>query len=210
MPISDAADEAAYRAAIRDFVDCHVPARGTLGVVQAYRAVQAFPYRSVADRRPLTALRNMEGACTAKHLVLRDVLRAIGETAVVEIVEGDFASGLPVHDSMDPALQAMIREGGVTDMHCRVRLGDPKRVPCSTSTPPFRRRSCASALPSIATGGAMATRRRRSRVSPYARGRRMCWPRRSGCCRIWMKTPPRERKEFLRLLTEWLAGVDMH
>ncbi len=210
MPTSETADEAAYRAAIRDFVDCHVPARGTLGVVQAYRAVQAFPYRSVADRRPLTALRNKEGACTAKHMVLRDVLRAIGETAVVEIVEGDFASGLPVHDSMGPALQAMIRDGGVIDMHCRVRLDDPKTGSVrhlDATFPPALVRfgftvdrdwwgdgDTAQAIPKVTV--------RSEEEDVLGEKERLL-------SHLDQDTTAR-RKEFLRLLTEWLAGIDMH
>lgn len=120
MPISEEAD---YADALDAFRAKHVPSRGTAGVVEAYRAVQAMPYRSVADRRPVTALRNHEGACTAKHLILRDLLRAIGEEATTEIIEGDFASGIPVVDTMTEELVAMIREGGVIDLHCRVRLG---------------------------------------------------------------------------------------
>jgi hypothetical protein len=81
-----------------------------------------MPYFSGPDRTPLAALRSGRGACTAKHIILRDVLRRIGARAEVEIVEGDFASGIPLQSTQSPALQAMIRQGGITDFHCRVRL----------------------------------------------------------------------------------------
>ena len=123
MPISE---DHAYTQALDAFLRAQVTKPGNAGVVQAYRAVQAMPYRSVADRRPITALKSGVGACTAKHIILRDLLRRLGEDASVEIVEGDFASGIPVHDSMSPELQAALREGGVTDLHCRVRLAGPE------------------------------------------------------------------------------------
>lgn len=108
-----------YAEALDAFLAAHVASGG---VVAAYRAVQAMPYFSGPDRTPLAALRTGRGACTAKHLVLRDALRRMGQAAVVEIVEGDFASGIPLHLSMPAELQEMVRAGGVVDFHCRVRL----------------------------------------------------------------------------------------
>lgn len=101
-------------------------ARHRLGpgdVVAAFHAVRSLPYRSGPDRTPLAALREGRGACTAKHLVLRDLLRDLGEEAAVELVEGRFGAGMPVHADMPQELQGMIRDGGVPDLHARVRLG---------------------------------------------------------------------------------------
>lgn len=128
MPISDlsaARNDALprYDRALDGFVAAHVSKPGLAGIVQAYRAVQAMPYFSGPDRTPEAALRDGRGACTAKHLVLRDVLGRMGVPAVVEIVEGDFATAVPQHLSMPGALLAMVRAGGVMDFHCRVRLG---------------------------------------------------------------------------------------
>lgn len=92
-------------------------------VVRTYHAVRDLPYRSGADRTPETALLNRQGACTAKHLILRDLLREQGVEAVVELVEGDFTAGLSPTQDMPPALAKMVSEGGVRDMHCRVRIG---------------------------------------------------------------------------------------
>jgi len=123
MPISDNLSlQATYAAALDGFVAAYVPARGMGGLLQSYAAVRQMPYFSGPDRTPLAALRSGRGACTAKHIILRDVLRKIGARAEVEIVEGDFASGIPLHATQSPALQAMIHQGGVTDFHCRVRL----------------------------------------------------------------------------------------
>lgn len=123
MPISDdLAADAAYQAQLDRFVAVKVADRGKGGILQSYAAVRDMPYFSGPDRSPLAALRSGRGACTAKHIILRDVLRRVGERAEVEIVEGDFALNIPTHPTQSADLQAMIRQGGVTDFHCRVRL----------------------------------------------------------------------------------------
>ena len=103
MPISDAQTTSEYSVALTAFIAEQVPARGAGGVLQAYNAVRQMPYFSGADRTPLAALRSGRGACTAKHIILRDALRATGRRA-------DLAD--------------MIRRGGVIDYHCRVVLRD--------------------------------------------------------------------------------------
>ena len=122
MHISDTLTPPGYPSALLAFVARHIPARGAGGALQAYAAVQQMPYFSGPDRTPLAALRDGRGACTAKHIILRDALRAIGQRADVEVVTGDFAAAIPVHASQDTALAQMIRQGGVTDFHCRVVL----------------------------------------------------------------------------------------
>jgi hypothetical protein len=93
--------------------------------VVLFHAVRAMPYYSGLDRTPLAALQSGRGACTAKHLILRDALRRAGHRAEVELVEGDFAGAIPDHPSMPDALRDEIRQGGITDYHCRVRLTTP-------------------------------------------------------------------------------------
>ena len=127
MPISDrTAAVADYPAELERFFVENVSARGTAGVLEAYTAVRRLAYFSGPDRTPLAALRSGCGACTAKHIILRDLLRRIGMRADVEIVEGDFAAAIPLHASQPADLQDMIRQRGVTDFHCRVRLQRPK------------------------------------------------------------------------------------
>ena len=127
MPISDRmADDADYNAELDRFFLELVPARGKAGVLQAYIAVRQMAYFSGPDRTPLAALQAGRGACTAKHIILRDLLRRIGMRADVEIVEGDFAAAIPLHASQPDDLQDMIRQRGVTDFHCRVRLARPE------------------------------------------------------------------------------------
>ena len=65
-------------------------------------------------------MRTGRGACTAKHILLRDLLRRQGEVAEVVLVSGDFADGIPQAASMPAPLHAMIRDAGVADFHCYV------------------------------------------------------------------------------------------
>lgn len=122
MHISDAPATSDYSRALAGFIAGRIPSRGAGGMLQAYTAVQQMPYFSGADRTPLAALRDGRGACTAKHIILRDVFRVTGQRADVELVRGDFAAAIPLHPSQSPELAAMIRQGGVTDFHCRVVL----------------------------------------------------------------------------------------
>lgn len=120
MHTFEALTQPGYPEALQAFLASHIPARGVGGALQAYVAVQQMPYFSGTDRTPIAALRDGRGACTAKHIILRDALRAIGQRADVEVVKGDFAAAIPLHASQDTALAQMIRQGGVTDFHCRV------------------------------------------------------------------------------------------
>jgi len=127
MPISDCTiGDKDYWQELDRFGTKNLSATGEAGVVQAYAAVQRIPYFSGSDRTPLAALRSGRGACTAKHIILRDLLRSIGVRADVEIVEGDFAAGIPLHPTQPFELQEMIRQRGVTDFHCRVRIALPE------------------------------------------------------------------------------------
>lgn len=123
MPTSEVAardDYAEARAAFR-------AAHAGDGVVAAFHAVRNLAYFSGPDRTPLAALRSGRGACTAKHILLRDLLRDLGREAEVEFVACDFARALPVHGTMPADLRAAIAAGGVRDVHCWVRLKDGDR-----------------------------------------------------------------------------------
>ncbi|MCF8481995.1 MAG: hypothetical protein K9H25_16340 [Rhodospirillum sp.] len=115
----------AYHRELRTFHARHVRNRAEGEVVAAFHAVRRMPYHSGCDRTPLTALRMGKGACTAKHILLRDLLRLSGIAAEVEIVEGRFGSGMPVVDSMPEAVKSRIQAGGVRDFHCRVSCIGP-------------------------------------------------------------------------------------
>ena len=86
-------------------------------VVACYHKVRNFDYVSDGVRDPQTVINRRAGSCSGKHIVLRDCLVALGEKASIETVEGDFAGGIPDHETMPEALRAYAREGGVRDFH---------------------------------------------------------------------------------------------
>lgn len=96
-------------------------------VPAVYHAVRNLTYASDGNRDPGRVIDEKRGACTGKHLLLRDLLRHIGEKADVELVAGDFAAGMPQIASMPEALKAWISKGGIRDFHCYVVWSDGGR-----------------------------------------------------------------------------------
>lgn len=126
MPGSEAALGVApsYGAQLDAFLD----RTGAQSVPEIFHAVRRLTYHSSGNRDPATVMALRRGACTAKHILLRDLLRRRGETADVEVVGGDFAAGLPVSPTMPEALAAMIRAAGISDAHCYVVWRGPERA----------------------------------------------------------------------------------
>ena len=114
MLISDATTP--YDLALDAFMASH----GAQDVPAIYHAVRKLAYFSSGERSPEAVMRSGRGACTAKHILLRDLLRRRGEVAEVVLVSGDFAAGMPQVASMPLPLRDMIRAAGVPDFHCYV------------------------------------------------------------------------------------------
>ena len=114
MPISEPAT--AYDSALDGFL----ASRGVQDVPGIYHAVRKLGYYSSGERSAEAVIRTGRGACTAKHILLRDLLRRHGEMAEVELVAGDFAAGIPQVASMPAPLREMIRAAGIADFHCYV------------------------------------------------------------------------------------------
>lgn len=96
-------------------------------VPAVFHAVRNLTYASDGNRDPSRVIETRQGACTAKHLLLRDLLRHIGEKADIELVAGDFAAGMPQVASMPEALRGWIATGGIRDFHCYVVWNDGSR-----------------------------------------------------------------------------------
>jgi len=90
---------------------------GGTPVVEAFHAVRRMTYASTGSRDPAELVRTGRGACTAKHLLLCQLLRGLGVQARVLTVAGSFGAGLPEAPGMPETLKAMIRDGGVADFH---------------------------------------------------------------------------------------------
>ena len=101
-------------------LDAFIASRGVQDVPDIYHAVRKLAYFSSGERSAEAVMRTGRGACTAKHILLRDLLRRHGEVAGVELAEGDFAAGMPQVASMPQPLREMIRAAGIADFHCYV------------------------------------------------------------------------------------------
>ena len=109
-------------------LDAFIASHGAQDVPGIYHAVRQLPYFSSGERSPEAVMRSGRGACTAKHILLRDLLRRHGELAEVELVAGDFAAGMPQVASMSAPLRDMIRAAGVPDFHCYVIWQGPQHA----------------------------------------------------------------------------------
>lgn len=107
-----------YPERLEQFLAAHDIGGSRRDVRAIFDAVRNMPYASTGERTPQALLDSGKGACTAKHLLLRDLLRHIGEEAEVVLVPGDFAAGIPLVPGMSPELQHEIRVHGVKDFHC--------------------------------------------------------------------------------------------
>ena len=106
-----------YDQTIEAFVAPFARKPGHAAVVACYHEVRNFDYVSDGVRDPETVLGRRAGSCSGKHIVLRDSLRALGEEASIETVEGDFAAGIPDHETMPATLRAFVRDKAVRDFH---------------------------------------------------------------------------------------------
>jgi hypothetical protein len=118
-----------YQSELQGFVRDNISSSGHAALVEVYHAVREIPYFSSGDRSPYAALKARRGACTAKHIILRDALRIVGFDAVIELVDCDFAAGVPPHSSMSQDLLDQVRAGNIRDIHCWVRTrGDTPQL----------------------------------------------------------------------------------
>ncbi|MEM1399864.1 MAG: hypothetical protein AAGF58_08280 [Pseudomonadota bacterium] len=106
-----------YRDLAHAFLEGCVDPSGTPDIAAIFHKVRNLRYASRGQRDPHSVLQRGEGSCSGKHLLLRDLLRLVGEEAEVEIAEGDFAAGVPAHPTMTGQLASFTRAAGVRDFH---------------------------------------------------------------------------------------------
>jgi hypothetical protein len=198
--------EAAYAAAIGSFLDDLDLGSGRTDVVKTFHAVRNLPYFSSGDRSPETALRDRRGACTAKHILLRDLLRRQGEIADVEIVEGDFAAAMPLVASMPDELRGWIQTGGISDFHCYVVWRGPQREQLLDATWPDGLLSLGFPVNNHWAGEgdttlAMEPRHVKARIEDVIE-------RKERLLSTLSRDDAHNRKQFLGLLSSWLDGLN--
>jgi len=199
-------EESSYMDALDYFLKGLGLGQGRIDVVKTFHAVRNFPYFSSGDRSAEIALRDRRGACTAKHILLRDLLRRQGTFADVEIVEGDFAASMPLVKTMPEDLRGWIQTGGIIDFHCYVVWRGPEKEQILDCTWPDTLKPFGFPVNSNWIGDgdtvlAIKPRHVKARVEEVIdRKERM------------LSTLSREdihhRKIFLKVLSEWLAGLE--
>lgn len=93
--------------------------------IEVFHAVRNIAYGRTGGRSAEAVIQHNMGSCSGKHILLRDALRHLKQSAAVETVRGDFAASIPPHPTMPDALQAFCREGGITDFHNYVVWDSP-------------------------------------------------------------------------------------
>ena len=90
--------------------------------VSIYHAVRNIPYGATGERSPISVLENRRGSCSGKHVLLRDLLRAVGYEAEVITIHTHFNKAIPLLPSFPDDLSLMFREGNINDYHHFVRI----------------------------------------------------------------------------------------
>ena len=194
-----------YAAALDTFIKRHVDLSKQSAVISLFHAVRNIPYFSSGDRSPEAVLRDNRGACTAKHLLLRDLLRRCGEAADIELIEGDFAASMPVVKSMPDELKMWIRSGGIKDYHCYVVWRGHEREQILDATWPDALALYGFTVNSAWAGEgdtalAIVPTFVKSRVEDVA-------IRKEKLLASLTRDEAHHRKLFLSLLSTWLAGL---
>ena len=194
-----------YTTALDHFIERHVDLAKESAIISLFHAVRNIPYFSSGERSPEAVLRDNRGACTAKHLLLRDLLRRCGELADVELIEGDFAASMPVVNSMPDELKMWIRSGGIKDYHCYVVWRGPEREQILDATWPDALARYGFTVNSDWVGEgdtalAIVPTFIKSRVEDVI-------PRKEKLLLSLTREETHHRKLFLSLLSTWLASL---
>ena len=104
----------------RAFLESIAPG-GTPDLVPVYHAVRDIPYDAVGQRDPRAVLANRIGSCSGKHLLLSDLLRAIGHETQLVTIFTHFNELVPDHASYTEELRDLVRHARVPDFHHFVR-----------------------------------------------------------------------------------------
>jgi hypothetical protein len=185
-----------------------VPVGTAPSVIAVYHAVRDLAYASDGNRDPARVIDEKRGACTGKHLLLRDLLRTIGEKADIELVAGDFAAGMPQAASMPEALKAWIATGGIRDFHCYVVWHDGAREVLLDATWPDALKPLGYPVNS-SWAGEGDTRIALTPDGIVVRDENVI-ARKEELLATLTGAQRRDRREFLELLTKWMQQGRVH
>ena len=190
-----------YSRQLGDFLERHAGSDHP-AVPAIYHAVRNLTYASDGNRKPDMVIATERGSCTGKHLLLRDLLRHVGETADIEFIEGDFAAAMPVVPSMSEPLKRWVASGGIADFHCYVVWRDGEREVKLDATWPDK----LAPLGYPVNGNWNGTGDTRVAIeSGTIRGRaENVLERKAALLATLSEKQINDRLSFLKLLTEWM------
>jgi hypothetical protein len=87
-----------------------------------YHAVRNIPYGSIGRRDPAHVLVANAGSCSAKHMLLDELLRRLGHRTRLITIFTHFDEGVPDHASYPEELRELLRRGKVPDFHHFLRV----------------------------------------------------------------------------------------
>ena len=105
----------------RDFL-LRLDPSGRPALAAVYHAVRNIPYGAVGQRDPAHVLAANAGSCSAKHMLLDDLLRRLGHRTRLITIFTHFDAGVPDHASYPEELRELLRRGQVPDFHHFLRV----------------------------------------------------------------------------------------
>lgn len=190
-----------YSRQLEDFLDAKART-GRATVPAIFHAVRNLTYASDGNRAPDMVIATGKGSCTGKHLLLRDLLRHVGEAADVEFIEGDFAASMPVVPSMPEELKGWVSAGGIADFHCYVVWQGGEREVKLDATWPDRMAPLGYQVNADWDGSGDT---RVAIASGVIRGRAEdVLARKAALLATLTEKQINDRLRFLKLLTEWM------
>jgi hypothetical protein len=94
---------------------------GRPDLVTVYHAVRNIPYGRIGQRDPLRVLAENAGSCSAKHMLLDQLLRRLGYGTRLITVFTHFEEGVPDHESYPKELRELLHRP-VPDFHHFLRV----------------------------------------------------------------------------------------
>lgn len=174
-------------------------------MVEVFHAVRRLPYHSSGDRSLAGILASGRGSCSSKHVLLAALLNRIGVRADVELVRGDFAAPLRAARNIPQSLSAAA-QAGVPDVHNVVRAwGEGGSVILDATwhdaVKPygFRVNDSWSGVGDTAIAVDVSEFLGPSADPAAAKAAMLAH---------WPQAVQRQRRHFLELINEWIAGLE--
>ena len=106
----------------KEYLQALISDEGLNTITKVYHRVRNIPYGSTGNRNPQLVCELNVGSCSGKHILLRDLLREVGQEAEVITMFTYFNESTPVHDSYSTELKELSSNFRIPDFHHYVRV----------------------------------------------------------------------------------------